>query len=123
MATPRPQQISAASAKRRDQLEAGVTGGGIGTAIAGFASVVQDHFWKQCLILAAPSIGIAAAALYGFVVRMYVNPWIRDTKNKMMLSHWAPILNNQNLSAEFREKLKDQLEQKILANMSRYDSD
>jgi hypothetical protein len=112
--TTSPQQSKGAAADRHNKLEAGITGGGIGTAIVGFAGLIQDSFWKQCVTLAAPSIGIIAAALYSFASRMYITPLLERMTINRTLNRYKILLENPALSSECQALLKKKLEEEIV---------
>jgi hypothetical protein len=113
--TTSPKSNDGASAKRDSRLEAGITGGGIGTAIVGFASLIQDSFWKQCIMLAAPSIGIGFGALYSFTTRMYIDPWVDRMATQRALERYKHLIDNPALSPDCQRRLREKLEEEILA--------
>jgi len=87
--------------------DARMAGAGTGTVLASLISLMDDGTWKSILLILAPSIAIAVAASWGFVVS-YINDVLADWKIRNQLSRAQKLLERlKNEHSSDSEIVKD----------------
>jgi hypothetical protein len=93
-------------ASRGSVASAGVTGGGIGTALAAYASILKDGSTPQALLtFSAPLVSIGVGGLWLFLKIIWIDPFMVKRKDQAREKQAQAL--EQRLRTDLQRKIAD----------------